>query len=154
MGSPAPTLENDLLRQEGLRYVSDGKPGYTRTKRGKGFSYRDGTGQTIRDKAVKARINQLAIPPAWRRVCIAADERAHIQDIGRDVEGRLQYRDHPEWDKARATAKGRQAANHRDRDGSLPRYRTTVQVSALDFCDGKSYYTQIRFKTSWPGTRA
>ena len=58
------------------------------------------------------------------------------------------------WGKARATAKGRQAANHRDRDGSLPRYRTTVQVSALDFCNGKSYYTQIRFKTSWPGTRA
>ena len=30
-----------------------------------------------------------------------------------------------------------------------------MQVSALDFCAGKySYYTQIRFKTSWPGTRA
>jgi len=40
--------------------------------------------QTIRDKAVKARINQLAIPPAWSDVCIAADERAHIQAIGRD----------------------------------------------------------------------
>ena len=25
------------------------------------------------------------------------------------------------WGKARATARGRQAANHRDRDGSLPR---------------------------------
>ncbi|MDA0179454.1 hypothetical protein OJ997_04035 [Solirubrobacter phytolaccae] len=58
------------------------------------------------------------------------------------------------WSKNTATAKGRQSANHRERDGSLPRYRTTVQVSGLDFCDGRSYYTQIRFKTSWPDTRA
>lgn len=53
----------------------------------------------------KARVKQLAIPPAWTEVCIAEDERAHIQAIGRDAEGRLQYRYHPEWDKARATAK-------------------------------------------------
>jgi hypothetical protein len=58
------------------------------------------------------------------------------------------------WSKNTATARGRQSANHRDRDGSLPRYRTTVQVSGLDFCNGTSYYTQIRFKTSWPGTKA
>ncbi len=58
------------------------------------------------------------------------------------------------WAKNTATARGRQSANHRERDGSLPRYRTTVQVSGLDFCDGRSYYTQIRFKTSWPDTRA
>jgi len=55
-----------------------------RQRCGKGFACRDGTGKTIRDKAVKARINQLAIPPAWSDVCIAADERAHIQAIGRD----------------------------------------------------------------------
>ncbi|MDA0167503.1 hypothetical protein OJ998_00275 [Solirubrobacter taibaiensis] len=58
------------------------------------------------------------------------------------------------WGKATATATGRQTANHRDRDGSLSRYRTTVQVSGRDFCDGTTYYTQIRFKTAWPGTAA
>ncbi|MBE2319884.1 hypothetical protein DVA67_028220 [Solirubrobacter sp. CPCC 204708] len=58
------------------------------------------------------------------------------------------------WGKPIATARGRQTANHRDRDGSLPRYRTTVQVGGLDFCDGRSVYTQIRFKTSWPDQRA
>ena len=58
------------------------------------------------------------------------------------------------WGKNSAKATGRQSANHREADGSLPRYRTTVQVSGLDFCDGTSYYTQIRFKTSWPDTRA
>ena len=87
-------------------------------------AYRDGTGNTIRDKAIKARINQLAIPPAWTEVCIAADERAHIQAIGRDAEGRLQYRYHPEWDKARATAK----ESRLKRLGSaLPRVRDAVR---------------------------
>ena len=69
------------------------------------LSYRDGSGNTVSQAAIKARIRQLAIPPAWIEVCIAADERAHIQAIGRDAEGRLQYRYHPDWDKARASAK-------------------------------------------------
>ena len=56
---------------------------------GKGFGYIDGEGRTVRDKALKARIRQLAVPPAWTEVCIAEDERAHIQAVGRDAEGRL-----------------------------------------------------------------
>jgi DNA topoisomerase-1 len=54
---------------------------------------------------VKARIKQLAIPPGWTEVCIAQDARAHIQAVGRDAEGRLQYRYHPDWDNARSEAK-------------------------------------------------
>jgi DNA topoisomerase I len=59
----------------------------------------------VRDKALKSRIKQLAIPPAWTEVSIAASDRSHIQAVGRDAEGRLQYRYHPEWEKARAEAK-------------------------------------------------
>ena len=95
----------NFCRRFGLTYVETSALELRRQRCGKGFTYRDGAGNTIRDNAVKARINQLAIPPAWREVCIAADERAHIQAIGPDAEGRLQYRYHPEWDKARATAK-------------------------------------------------
>ena len=58
-------------------------------------------------KALKARIRQLAIPPAWAEVRIAEDERAHIQAVGRDAEGRLQYRYHPDWEQARAETKAR-----------------------------------------------
>lgn len=59
------------------------------------------------------------------------------------------------WGKPRATATGRQTANHRRRDGSLPRYRTTVQVRRLMQCgDTATYYQQIRFKTRWPKQRA
>ena len=82
-----------------------------------------------RDLQVQERLTQqvadcLAIPPAWSEVCIAADARAHIQAIGRDAEGRLQYRYHPEWDKARATAK----ETRLKRLGSaLPRVRNAVK---------------------------
>ena len=113
-----------FCRRFGLTYVETSALELRRQRCGKGFTYRDGAGNTIRDKAVKARINQLAIPPAWREVCIAADERAHIQAIGRDAEGRLQYRYHPEWDKARATAK---ETRLKRLGSSLPRVRNAVK---------------------------
>ena len=59
------------------------------------------------------------------------------------------------WGKRTATATGRQTANHRRRDGTLPRYRTTVQVRRLTHCgDTATYYQEIRFKTAWPKTKA
>ena len=108
----------------GLTYVERSALQLQRQRCGKGFAYRDRTGKTIRDKAVKARINQLAIPPAWSEVRIAADERANIQAIGRDAEGRLQYRYHSEWDKARATAK---ETRLKRLGSSLPSVRNAVQ---------------------------
>jgi hypothetical protein len=58
------------------------------------------------------------------------------------------------WGKGTATARGHQHANHRRKDDSLPRYRTTVQVSGRNACGNISYYSRIRFKTSWPKTTA
>ena len=55
------------LAELGLLYVSDEAPGITRRRVGKGFSYRDAAGRTLRDKDTLAWIRSLAIPPAWRR---------------------------------------------------------------------------------------
>jgi DNA topoisomerase I len=96
-----------LCRRFGLTHVETSELCLRRRRCGKGFRYLDAEGRTVRDKALKARIRTLAIPPAWTEVCIAADERAHIQAIGRDPEGRLQYRYHPEWNNARAVTKHR-----------------------------------------------
>jgi DNA topoisomerase I len=94
-----------LCRRYGLNHVETAHLRLRRRRCGKGFAYIDGNGRTIRDKAVKARIKQLAIPPGWTEVCIAQDARAYIQAVGRDAEGRLQYRYHPDWDNARSEAK-------------------------------------------------
>jgi DNA topoisomerase-1 len=51
----------------------------------------------IRSRAEIARLNALAVPPAWTEVWICPDPRGHIQAVGRDAKGRKQYRYHPAW---------------------------------------------------------
>ena len=97
-----------------------------RRRCGKGFSYLDPSGRTVRDKAVKARIKALAIPPAWTDVCIAHDGSAHIQAIGRDAEGRLQYRYHPEWEHVRSSGKERRLLRF---GSALPSVRSAVKAA-------------------------
>ena len=89
----------------GLRYVSDAAPGYRRRRRGRGFSYEDTDGQTIRDPDVVARIKALAIPPAWTDVWICPSPDGHLQATGRDARGRKQYRYHRRWRTRRDAAK-------------------------------------------------
>lgn len=113
-------------RQYGLTYVETSALGLRRRRCGKGFAYIDASGRAMRDKKVKARIKELAIPPAWTEVCIAEDDKAHIQAIGRDAEGRLQYRYHPDWEKFRATNKERRLLRL---GASLGRVRTAVSAA-------------------------
>jgi DNA topoisomerase-1 len=120
-------MEHDakkLCGRFGLTHVETSALCIRRRRCGKGFSYLDAEGRTVRDKALKSRIRSLAIPPAWTEVCIAPDEGAHIQAIGRDEEGRLQYRYHREWDKARAMAKWHRL---KQLGAALPRIRRAVK---------------------------
>ena len=89
----------------GLRYVHDDSPGLTRRKSGRGFSYRDQNGVTIKDKQIIGRIKALAIPPAYTQVWICPDPSGHIQATGLDDKGRKQYRYHPKWSEVRDEAK-------------------------------------------------
>src|SRR5919112_495809 len=90
-------------KEAGLRYVSDARPGIRREMGSLGFKFIGVNNRVIRDKAEIARINKLAIPPAWTDVWICPDPRGHIQATGRDARGRKQYRYHPSW---RATRDG------------------------------------------------
>ncbi len=93
-------LNDDLqerLAAAALRYVTPKSKGYTRKKSGKGFVYLDSKGVKISDKALKAWINTLVIPPAWQNVWIATHKNAHILVTGRDDKGRKQYIYHPLW---------------------------------------------------------
>jgi DNA topoisomerase-1 len=92
-------------RASGLRYASDARPGITRQRAGRGFTYRDVDRSTIRDPDVRARIAALAIPPAWTDVWICPWPNGHIQATGRDARGRKQYRYHAEWRSRRGSDK-------------------------------------------------
>lgn len=80
-----------------LRYVSPDEPGWTRLRRGRGFTYRDEAGATIVDVQVRDRIAKIAIPPAWRNVWICAWEDGHILAVGDDDRQRRQYIYHERW---------------------------------------------------------
>jgi len=80
-----------------LRRSDPAKPGLTRRRRGKGFSYLDADGNVIRDAEVIERIRALVIPPAWKDVWISPHPNGHIQAIGTDEAGRRQYLYHDEW---------------------------------------------------------
>ncbi len=81
----------------GLAYITGDEPGLGRVRKGKSFSYRTPQRKPLKDAETKARIVQLAIPPAWEDVWICPDENGHILATGYDERGRKQYIYHPRW---------------------------------------------------------
>ena len=102
--SPADTARV-AAREAGLRYATDQVPGFTRRRRGRGFSYHDREGKVIRDPEILARIRSIVIPPAWTDVWICPWPNGHVQATGRDARGRKQHRYHPDFRAARDEAK-------------------------------------------------
>jgi DNA topoisomerase-1 len=80
-----------------LRRADPSRPGYSRRRRGKDFSYVDTDGRVLTDADELARIRALVIPPAWNDVWICPDPCGHIQATGVDQAGRRQYRYHDVW---------------------------------------------------------
>ncbi|MGQ0593073.1 MAG: DNA topoisomerase IB [Gammaproteobacteria bacterium] len=143
----APLLAEGFIRsaeEAGLRYVSDWKPGLTRKRNGKGFSYLTIHGTAVRNAKTLARIRSLAIPPAWQNVWICPSAKGHIQVTGYDARRRKQYRYHPCWREVRDQEKysrmiafaqalpriRRHVARHLERAG-LPRDKVLATVVRL-----------------------
>jgi DNA topoisomerase-1 len=90
-------VATDAGRMPRVHRVEPTTPGYSRRRRGNGFSYIDGGGRPIDDSQTLHRIRALAIPPAWTDVWICPDPWGHIQAMGTDAAGRRQYLYHPRW---------------------------------------------------------
>jgi DNA topoisomerase-1 len=95
----------------------------SRRRHGRGFAYCDADGVRLRDPATVARLAKLAVPPAYVEVRYAEDPAAHLQAIGTDAAGRLQYRYHPEWEKVRELRKARRLVRLVE---VMPRIRRSV----------------------------
>jgi DNA topoisomerase I len=111
------------LKRIGLVHVSTDTLTIRRQRKGDGFTFIGADGRTIRDAITRARLKKLAVPPAYEDVLYAEDPRAHIQAIGRDAAGRLQYRYHPDWEKVRERRKARRLQRIVE---ALPRIRRAV----------------------------
>lgn len=84
-------------RRERIHRSDCSGTGLRRSRRGRGFSYLDEDGRTIKDPEVLDRLRALTIPPAWNDVWICPDPRGHLQATGIDAAGRKQYLYHPQW---------------------------------------------------------
>ena len=75
-----------------------------------------------------ARIQGLAIPPAWQQVWICPFPNGHIQAVGTDVAGRRQYLYHDRWRPRRDGEKHERVLRLAS---GLPEFRSTVDA---DLC--------------------
>ena len=145
---PAMTISRDdpraAARATGLRYATDTRPGLSRRRAGRGFTYRDAHGKTIRDRATLDRIRAIVIPPAWTDVWICPWPNGHLQATGRDARGRKQYRYHELWRQrrgadnfarmiafAKALPRIRRAVGHDLGRRGLPREKVLAAVVRL-----------------------
>lgn len=95
----------DVVKANGLVYVTDSMPGiYRKGKPGK-FYYEDKKGNKIIDEKHLDRIKALVIPPAWENVWIANKPNAYLQVTGTDAAGRKQYKYHAKWTSRRSEDK-------------------------------------------------
>ncbi|MCK0097690.1 DNA topoisomerase IB [Yoonia sp. F2084L] len=107
-----------------LVYYPDTQPGYGRRRCGRGFTYFDVDGATLRDAVMRGRLKALAVPPAYTDVWYCPDPLGHLQATGRDAKGRKQYIYHPSWTDAQAEAKFNGLAAFA---ACLPRLRRRLQ---------------------------
>src|ERR1044072_5268786 len=99
------TIAAEAKLASGLVYISGLETGITRKIGAKGFLYYRPDGARISDPAQIARLDSLAIPPAYTDVVISPNPFSHLQAIGKDARGRRQYRYHPGWLAERGKAK-------------------------------------------------
>jgi DNA topoisomerase-1 len=88
-----------------LIYIEGLETGITRKQGARGYLYYGPDGGRITDSVEIARLNALAIPPAYTDVVISTNPHSHLQAIGKDARGRRQYRYHPDWHAERGRAK-------------------------------------------------
>lgn len=70
---------------------------YHRKRKGKGFTYQDKNGETIKDEKTLDWIKSIIIPPAWTNVEINENKKADLLVTGRDDKNRKQYIYHPKY---------------------------------------------------------
>src|SRR6185369_3395678 len=122
---PAKTSVEDLASEHGLKLGDQNGLTIRRIKRGKGYSFIRANGTAIRHVGTIKRLHSMAVPPAYRDVRYSADPSSHLQAVGLDAAGRLQYRYHADWEKVREQRKAHRLARL---VAALPKIRRKVSA--------------------------
>ncbi|MGJ4927785.1 DNA topoisomerase IB [Bradyrhizobium sp. HKCCYLS2038] len=113
----------ELANSIGLKLGDQTELTIRRIKRGKSYTFLRANGTPIRHAGTIRRLHAMAVPPAYREVRYAPDPNLHLQAVGVDAAGRLQYRYHADWEKVREHRKAHRLARL---VGALPRIRRAV----------------------------
>ncbi|WP_316206179.1 DNA topoisomerase IB [Bradyrhizobium sp. SZCCHNR3058] len=119
----AKTTVEELATEHGLTLGDQNELTIRRVKRGKGYNFVRANGTTVRDSSTIRRLHAMAVPPAYREVRYSPDPNSHLQAVGIDAAGRLQYRYHADWEKVREHRKAHRLAKL---VGALPKIRRAV----------------------------
>src|SRR6266404_6076360 len=119
------TSVEDLAEELGLKLGDQNGLTIRRIKRGKGYSFHRANGTQIRHVGTIRRLHSMAVPPAYRDVRYSADPSSHLQAVGIDAAGRLQYRYHVDWEKVREQRKAHRLARL---VAALPKIRRKVSA--------------------------
>ena len=128
MAKPSPASVEVLAREMGLKLGDQSELTIRRLKRGKSYSFVRANGTPIKHIGTIKRLNSMAVPPAYAEVRYAADPTSHLQAVGRDAAGRLQYRYHSDWEKVREQRKAHRLAKL---VAALPKIRRNVSALLL-----------------------
>src|SRR3954453_23006442 len=118
-----PGSVESLAKELGLKLGDQNELTIRRIKRGKSYSFVRANGSPIRHTGTIKRLHSMAVPPAYAEVRYSPDPNSHLQAVGRDAAGRLQYRYHSDWDKVREQRKAKRLQRLVE---ALPRIRRAV----------------------------
>jgi DNA topoisomerase-1 len=121
----AKTTVEELARELGLKLGDQNELTIRRIKRGKNYSFVRANGTRIKHVGTIRRLHRMAVPPAYRDVRYAADPSSHLQAVGIDAAGRLQYRYHADWEKVREQRKAHRLGKL---VAALPKIRRNVSM--------------------------
>src|ERR1700730_11050574 len=121
----AKTSVEELAQELGLKLGDQNELTIRRIKRGKNYSFVRANGTRIKHVGIIRRLNRMAMPPAYRDVRYAADPSSHLQAVGVDAAGRLQYRYHADWEKVREQRKAHRLGKL---VAALPKTRRNVSM--------------------------
>jgi len=119
----ARTSVAELAADLGLSLGDQNQLTIRRIRRGKGYAFVRANGTQIRHAGTIRRLHRMAVPPAYRDVRYSPDPNSHLQAVGTDAAGRLQYRYHADWEKVREQRKAHRLAKL---VAALPKIRRNV----------------------------
>src|SRR5260370_3550642 len=115
-----PASVESLAKELGLKLGDQNQLTIRRIQSGNSYSFVRANGTAIRHTGTIKRLHSLPEPPAYAEVRYAADPTSHLQAVGRDAAGRLQYRYHSDWEKVREHRKAHRLARP---GAALPKIR-------------------------------